>query len=170
MATAYSLQIMIPRWKVRSRHKMRKMPLTSRCRKHPKTIDTIWHDKKYRWIARCEGTARTALWNADRSLTQVLDRSWHVRLSNPQCSVCQVHKVLEQRFNLDGSPMARSRDQSETCCLEASRDIFANLLHSLPTLALTVAQDFHAISYNDTQNLTFNLLSVSAACLCWYSD
>ena len=27
--------------------------------------------------------------------------------------VCQVHKVLEQRFNLDGSSMPRSRDQSD---------------------------------------------------------
>lgn len=86
----YSLQIMIPRWKVRSRHKMRKMPLTSRCRKHPKTIDATWHDKKYRWIAWCEGTARTALWNVDRSLTgpwQVLDMcGWAIR--SARCVRC----------------------------------------------------------------------------------
>jgi len=96
-----------------------------------------WHDKKYRWIARCEGTARTALWNVDRSTGRQVDRStgpWQVTCAVERSAVCQVHKVLEQRFNLDGSPMAamaRSRDQSETCCLEASRDIIAILCQSI---------------------------------------
>jgi hypothetical protein len=74
----------------------------------------------------------------DRSTGRQVDRSltgpWQVTCAVERSAVCQVHKVLEQRFNLDGSPMAamaRSRDQSETCCLEASRDIFAILCQSI---------------------------------------
>ena len=144
---------MIPRWKVRSRHKMRKMPLTSRCRKHPKIIDTTCRHDMTKSIGELHGAKELLALHfgmstgrqVDRSLTGDMVMTCAVERS---AVLCQVHKVLEQRFNLDGSPMAamaRSRDQSETCCLEASRDIFANLLQSLPTLALTVAQDFHAI-------------------------
>ena len=137
---------MIPRWKVRSRHKMRKMPLTSRCRKHPKTIDTTCRHDMTKSIGELHGAKELLALHfgmstgrqVDRSTGRQVDRSltgpWQVTCAVERSAVCQVHKVLEQRFNLDGSPMAamaRSRDQSETCCLEASRDIFAILCQSI---------------------------------------
>ena len=92
----YSLQIMIPRWKVRSRHKMRKMPLTSRCRKHPKTIDTTCRHDMTKSIGELHGAKELLALHFGMSTGRQVDRStgpwqvtwsWHVRLSDPQCCV-----------------------------------------------------------------------------------
>lgn len=79
---------------------------------------------------------------------QVLDR-WHVRLSDPQCVRCT--RSWSSALTWMEVPWRPWRDRGTKVKLVASKHreislpFFANLLQSLPTLALTVAQDFHAI-------------------------